>query len=124
MADMEITFEFHGIDEFLLAVESFDYNMQREVHLALLNWAGKVEELAKKLVPVRTGFLRSSIYAMIQGWIATVGASAPYASFVEFGTRYMQARPYLYPAIQQYLPELEQIILDAIHTAKMEAGFR
>lgn len=124
MADMEITFEFHGVDEFILAVESFDYNMQREIHLALLNWAEKVEDLAKKLVPVRTGFLRSSIYAIIQGWIATVGASAPYASFVEFGTRYMQAQPYLYPAVQQHLPELEQIIVEAVQTAKTESGLR
>ena len=122
MADLEITFEMYGIDEFISAVETFDFRMQEQVFLALSQWAGNVEALAKQLVPVRTGFLRSSIYAYINGWVATVGASAPYASFVEFGTRYMQARPYLYPAIQQYLPQLEAIMVEAIERAKREAG--
>jgi hypothetical protein len=35
----------------------------------------------------------------------------------------MQARPYLYPALQEHLPRLEQIICEAIDSAKAEAGF-
>jgi len=66
--------------------------------------------------------LRSSIYARIQEWVAEVGAEAAYAVFVEFGTRYMQARPYLFPAVQEHLPELERIILEALDAAKAEAG--
>ena len=75
-----------------------------------------------RLVPVRTGYLRSTIYAKIQEWVAEIGADATYALFVELGTKYMQAQPYLYPAIQQYLPELEAIIVSAIEQAKAEAG--
>jgi HK97 gp10 family phage protein len=88
----------------------------------LASWAADVKALAKQLVPVRTGYLRSSIYAKIQEWVAEIGAEATYALFVEFGTRYMQAQPYLYPAIQEHLPQLETIICEAIDEAKAEAG--
>ncbi|MCL6578958.1 MAG: hypothetical protein K6T73_06170 [Candidatus Bathyarchaeota archaeon] len=64
----------------------------------------------------------SFIYAKISEWVAEIGAEATYALFVELGTRYMQAQPYLYPAIQEHLPQLEAIICEAIDQAKAEAG--
>ena len=96
--------------------------MQREVHSFLASWAADVKAEAMRLVPVRTGYLRSTIYAKIQEWVAEIGADATYALFVELGTKYMQAHPYLYPAIQQYLPQLETIVTAAIEQAKAEAG--
>ncbi len=103
-------------------MQSFDSGMQRQVHSQLASWAADVKALAKQLVPVRTGHLRSSIYANIKEWVADIGAEATYAYFVELGTRHMKAQPYLYPAIQEHLPRLEQIILEAIDRAKAEAG--
>lgn len=119
---VEITCDVEGAEEFQQAMQRFDSGMQRHVHRLLASWAADVKALAKQLVPVRTGHLRSSIYAKIQEWVAEIGAEATYALFVEFGTRYMQAQPYLYPAIQEHLPELEQIICDALDMAKAEAG--
>jgi HK97 gp10 family phage protein len=112
-----------GVEEFKVAMQSFDSGLQRHVHRQLVSWAADVKALAKQIVPVRTGHLRSSIYAKISEWVAEIGAEAAYALFVELGTRYMQAKPYLYPAIQEYLPRLEQIICEAIDQAKAEAGF-
>jgi HK97 gp10 family phage protein len=119
---LEIVCDVEGVEEFQAAMERFDGGMQRYVHRQLASWAADVKALAKQLAPVRTGHLRSSIYAKIQEWVAEIGAEASYAMFVEFGTRYMAARPYLYPAIQEYLPILEQIILEALDQAKAEAG--
>jgi len=103
-------------------MQSFDSAMQRQVYRYLHSWASDVKALAKQLVPVRTGYLRSTIYATVQEWVAEIGAEAAYALFVELGTRHMQAQPYLYPAIQEYLPQLEDIICAAIDAAKTEAG--
>lgn len=55
-------------------------------------------ELSRKLVPYRTGFLHDSIYTEVDAKRAKLIASAPYAGYVEFGTRKMAARPYLRPA--------------------------
>ena len=100
----------------------FDSGMQRQVHRFLVSWAADVKALARKLVPVKTGHLQSTIYAEVKDWVVDVGADATYAYFVEQGTKYMRAQPYLYPAIQAYLPELETVILEAIDAAKAEAG--
>jgi HK97 gp10 family phage protein len=121
---IEITCDTEGIEEFKQAMQQFDSGIQRHVHRLLASWAADVKTLAKQLAPVRTGHLRSSIYAKIQEWVAEIGAEATYALFVEFGTRYMQAQPYLYPAIQEHLPRLEQIICEAIDQAKAEAGLQ
>jgi HK97 gp10 family phage protein len=96
--------------------------MQREVHSFLASWAADVKAQAVKNAPMVTGYLRSTIYAKVKEWVVDVGADAAYALFVELGTKYMQAHPYLYPAIQQYLPELETVIVSAIEQAKAEAG--
>jgi HK97 gp10 family phage protein len=121
---LEIKCDVKGIEEFQQAMRNFDSGIQRHVHRLLASWAADVKALAKQLVPVRTGHLRQSIYAEVREWVVRIGAEATYALFVELGTRYMQAIPYLYPAIQAHLPELESIIRDAIEQAKVEAGFR
>ncbi len=103
-------------------MQRFDSGIQHEVHSFLAAWAADVKAEAMRLVPVRTGYLRSTIYAKIQEWVAEIGADATYALFVELGTKYMVAHPYLYPAIQEYLPQLETVVTAAIEQAKTEAG--
>jgi HK97 gp10 family phage protein len=119
---IEITIDVTGAEEFKAAIEQFDSGMQRQVHERLANWAADVKASARQRVPVKTGNLRSSIYSKISEWVAEVGAEAAYAMFVELGTRYMRARPFLYPAVQEELPRLEAIICEAIDAAKREAG--
>ena len=119
---VEVTCNLEGVEEFKKALEKLDSAMQRQIREQLAKWAVNVKDAAKQLAPVRTGYLRSSLYAEIQGWTAKIGAEVSYAGFVEFGTRYMQARPYIYPALQKHLPQLEQIILEALDAAKREAG--
>lgn len=75
----------------------------------------KVTERAKEIVPVRTGRLRDSIYRRKTGFLSwEVGASMFYAGFVEFGTRYMRARPYLRPAVEEKMPEVREELKDAL----------
>jgi HK97 gp10 family phage protein len=110
-----------GSDEFQAAMAKFDSAMQQEVRRVLAEWAEAVKAEAEKLVPLRTGYLQRTIFAKVKDWVVEVGAEATYAAAVEFGTRNMRARPYLSPALEQYLPALEKVILDAIWAAKAEA---
>jgi HK97 gp10 family phage protein len=121
---VEINCTIKGVRTFQEAMRNFDHALQRHVHRQLASWAADVKAEAMRRVPVRTGHLRSSIYSQISGWVVNIGAEATYALFVELGTRHMRAQPYLYPAIQEYLPQLEDIIHAAIEAAKAEAGFR
>ena len=119
---VEITLDLAGAEEFKQAVARFDAEMQRQVREQLAKWAETVKTEAKRLVPVRTDYLRSTIFARIQEWNAEVGAEAAYAANVEFGTRYAMAQPFLNPAVQARLPGLERVLLTALDLAKMEAG--
>lgn len=57
--------------------------------------------IALREVPVRTGYLRSTIDAETDGWMyAYAEATADYAQYVEYGTTYMDAQPYFTPAFE------------------------
>lgn len=67
----------------------------------------EIEAEAKRLCPVRTGRLRASIHTgKIRERVYYVGTNVEYAPFVEFGTRKMQARPYLRPSVRKIVREM------------------
>ena len=111
-----------GSEEFSQAIARFDSAMRNQVQTQLSNWTNSVKQEAERIVPVRTGYLRSTIYAKQLDWQVQVGAEASYAASVEFGTRFMQAKPFLAPAIEIHLPQLERFLLEAITSTKLEAG--
>lgn len=121
---MSVTVEINlqGTEEFSQAISRFDSAMRNQVQTQLSNWADSVRQQAERIVPIRTGYLRSTIFAKAQDWQMQVGAEASYAASVEFGTRFMQAKPFLAPAVETHLPQLEKFLLEAISSAKLEAG--
>lgn len=70
---------------------------------ALAQKAFQVENSAKRFAPVDTGRLRASITTVFgqddQGQVALVGSNVEYCVYVETGTRFMQAQPFLRPAL-------------------------
>jgi HK97 gp10 family phage protein len=119
---VEVTLDIDGVEECKRAFSRFDTEMKNRVHEQLAHWAEVVRTEARRLVPVRTGYLRSTIFARIQEWTAEVGAEAAYATDIEFGTRYARAQPFVQPAVQAHLPELERALSTAVDFAKAEAG--
>ena len=84
----------------------------------LLKFGLRVENNAKRIVPVDTGRLRSSIYAeMINENLLFVGSNVQYAEYVEYGTIHMMPKPYLRPAIfiaeQNFEPEVSKELANA-----------
>ena len=70
----------------------------------LLRRTLKVETQAKRLCPVDTGRLRSSITHDVErdsrGLVGFVGSNVEYAPHVELGTRRQRPQPYLRPALR------------------------
>ena len=92
-------------------------------HLAVYKAAFDIEANAKTIVPVDTGFLKSSIatqtgatgrhdspgapshqHSPANDLTAYVGAHAEYAQAVEYGTSKMSAQPYLMPSAEKVRP--------------------
>lgn len=77
-----------------------------------------VVDEARRIVPVDTGFLKSTIGRVKKSeghWVAY--ALAHYASFVEFGTRKMAAQPFMRPAFERVN------LLSIVQQAFKRAGF-
>lgn len=64
----------------------------------------------KLLTPVDTGNLRTSNDFQTQGSMVAIGNYAEYAEFLELGTRYMKAQPFLVPGIMNNRKEIDAII--------------
>jgi len=75
--------------------------------------AAMVEIRAKDIVPVDTGNLKNSIQTTMENDLlaivstGTTEEDAPYAIYVEYGTRRMAARPYMRPAAEAARPAFE-----------------
>ena len=87
-----------------------DSKVTREVHRA----AQRIAERANREVPIDSGELQGSIN--VKKWVraASVRVDATYAGFVELGTRYMKAQPYILkhvkPSIDTMMKSLKAII--------------
>lgn len=57
----------------------------------------------------RTGALRNSISHASDDSAAYVGSNIEYAPYVEFGTYKMAARPFIQPAVEEYMDEYKAI---------------
>lgn len=69
-------------------------------------------EEATKLVPVDTGYLRSTIKAGTDGYRCWAEASADYAEYVEYGTWCMEAQPYFEPALEKAMQVFWKVVED------------
>lgn len=78
---------------------------------ALRRGALIVEGEAKRLCPVDTGRLQGSITSdMVNDHTIAVGTNVEYASYVEYGTRYQSAQPYLRPARDSREQEVREAV--------------
>jgi HK97 gp10 family phage protein len=76
---------------------------------------------AQRLVPVRTGTLQRSIRVVHRGladW--QVGSIIYYAGYVEYGTRFQMAQPYLSPAYYLVEPRVRSAVFSVIDEATVE----
>jgi HK97 gp10 family phage protein len=64
-----------------------------------------------------TGRLVASIIASASGLTGLVEARTLYAVHLEYGTRHMQARPFMVPAAERNRARIEQMITAAVGTA-------
>lgn len=79
--------------------------LEDRADLIVRKTAMDLEARAKMRAPVDTGVLRASISAAAVGprhWRVTVGAD--YGWYLEMGTRFMRAQPYLGPAADEVWP--------------------
>lgn len=90
-------------------VRPIQRRMKISAELAAARSARNIAKRAKELAPKDTGALAESIEAKGNGATWTVEVGVDYGGFVEFGTRYMDAQPYLGPAAEERFHEFPLI---------------
>jgi HK97 gp10 family phage protein len=86
-----------------------------------------VESTAKKLAPVDTGRLRSSIATEVRRIASDVveglvGTNVEYSKYQEYGTSKMDANPFLRPAIETHRGDIIQLFEEAVEDAIEEVS--
>jgi HK97 gp10 family phage protein len=116
-----LAFKIVGLDRVRDALTNAPHTIRVAANRVADEEIPKIVTRARELAPVRTGRLRNSVYWRKTGFLGyEVGARVFYAGFVEFGTRFMRARPYLRPAIEEKLPEIREELKDALVEALLE----
>jgi HK97 gp10 family phage protein len=89
MAD-RITFSINGIDQLSKRLKDMDQKVKDSLAMELRESAMKIQKDAKRNAPVDMGTLRNSIYMdydyQKNKLTYSIGASASYAPYIEFGT--------------------------------------
>ena len=107
MADKGVTVKVVGLDKAIKSVKAFQAITKQAIRIAVKDETLNVERMAKEFVPVDTGWLKSHIVSDLTALLSGLSFSGivgvdlkatPYAPHVEFGTRKMHPKPYLYPA--------------------------
>lgn len=112
MADF--SFKLEGVADLEKALDS--EKKIKAADMAVKKNAAKMQQDAMREVPVKTGYLKASIGAgmTVSHMYAKLEPFAHYAAYVELGTRFMDAHPYLRPAwlnaSQQLVDDLHRII--------------
>ena len=109
----KITIKVNGIPEALSNLKKYQFRKREQIKSELRIGAFKVEGLAKDVCPVDTGNLRSKITtddSHIRYLVMRVGTDVFYAPYVEFGTKVMVARPFLFPAFFAYENDIVKAI--------------
>jgi len=108
MAD-GITVKLEGVEDLIRKVRSYQVITKEAIRIALVRGALQIELAAKEMCAVDTGRLRGSITTdkrYIQKFLVMIGTKVDYGPYVEFGTKKMDARPYLFPAFFMFEGEI------------------
>lgn len=110
-----------GLKKLLKTLEKIPKELEGDVEGVLEANALQIEAEAKRMAPIDTGKLRQSIKALRDGKLtfkiqANSTGLAPYAPFVEYGTRYQRSQPFLYPAFfkgrKRFTKDLQDLLDD------------
>lgn len=106
--------------------EMFGQVMEVEVDysFACMAFVETFLENALALVPVDTGYLRSTIDAGadMMTWECWAHAEAEYAEYVEYGTSHMRAQPYFEPALEKAMDAFAEWAPEAVGLAEEILG--
>lgn len=108
-----------GLHAWMKYTDKVTRTNRKEIEKLVAKVGDDIVRDAKSVVPVKTGTLKKSIRSKVGSdrLSVSVGSDVYYATYVEFGTYMMPARPYLTPAIATYPNKLAEGMLKSVKLA-------
>lgn len=98
---MRVQYKVKGLNQFINQVRRHPQQVQTAVDSELNRSSLRVEKRAKEYAPWDTGWMSNNIYShQLKLMQYEVISPVEYSIFVELGTRYMAAQPFIYPALE------------------------
>lgn len=104
--------EWRGLEELNGSLEKALREHKPKVKAAIYNNTEEMKTEAKRLAPVDTWFMHENIYTFHGDMYGEVISSAFYSGFVNFGTRFMMAQPFMTDSFTAQVKKLEKMIED------------
>ncbi len=112
---MSVDVKADGLEEALNGLIGISAGLKPISKAALQDVAEDVVAKARQNAPVKSGRLQGSIDVQATGDdFVVVGATAPYAGFVEYGTRKMLPRPFMAPALAYVADEYSKLVFEEL----------
>lgn len=98
-----VRIEIEGIGEAIKAIAGLQNIVGPEMAKVVRKNGAELQQKEQRTVPVDTGNLKRSILLTVEdgGMTSTVEPTANYAGYVEYGTRFMGAQPYVRPNYEE-----------------------
>lgn len=118
MADFKVSFEFKNEEEIQKILGDISETLTSTIKDALSDLRDDIEDKTTDIVPVDTGALRDSLDISLDGdYTITCLAGMDYASYVDEGTRKMDAQPYFTEPITDLFDEFVDDLTDKLETS-------
>jgi HK97 gp10 family phage protein len=95
-----------GIDELNTLFQNLVPEMEKSFHEITGQYATKIHSEMTSIVPVKTGYLRSTIGTSSSTNSLQFYVTAHYAGFINYGTRRMKARPFFTGPVERQAPNM------------------
>jgi len=108
------TFTIEGLEELNVLFKNLGPEITKQFHEITGRFATSILSQMNQRVPVRTGYLKSTIASSVSPNLTELYVTADYAKFVNYGTRRMAARPFFTGPVEEQTPEMITELNDAI----------
>jgi HK97 gp10 family phage protein len=112
---LQISVNLPNLEALAEALDNVSQGLGSAVTTALMNVGNTMLMTAQTIVPVRTGYLKSTLaLQQISQFQIRLIAGAGYAAYVEFGTRRMAPRLFLTRSIQAHIRDFQTAVLTEV----------
>lgn len=95
-------------------IKEFPAYLDKYLWQQLLKVAKSIASEARNKAPVKTGHLRSQIFAVLGSDNVGIICEVPYALFQEYGTKYMIPKMFMNQAIENHYDDIRETIVKVI----------